>query len=64
KAIEVKVDYTNAYLYLGKAHLGLNDIKQASSALVKGIEVAAKRGDGEPLKAMQIMLNQLEATAI
>jgi folate-binding protein YgfZ len=64
KAIEVKADYTNAYLYLGKAHLGLRDSKQASSALVKGIEVAAKRGDGEPLKAMQIMLNQLEATAI
>lgn len=64
KAIEVKADYTNAYLYLGKAHLGLNDSKQASRALVKGIEVAAKRGDGEPLKVMQIMLNQLEAATI
>lgn len=64
KAIEVKADYTNAYLFLGKAHLGLNDSKEASRALVKGIEVAAKRGDGEPLKAMQIMLNQLEAATI
>ena len=60
KAISVKPDYTNAYLYLGKAHLGLNDSNQASSSLVKGIEVAAKRGDGEPLKAMQILLNGLE----
>jgi len=63
KAIEVKPDYTNAYLYLGKAHLGLSDLKQASDSLVKGIEVAAKRGDGEPLKAMQIMLNALGAKA-
>ncbi len=59
KAIEVKGDYTNAYLALGKAYLGLGDKEKASQTLVKGIEVAARRGDGEPLKAMQIMLNNL-----
>ncbi|MCW5823388.1 MAG: tetratricopeptide repeat protein [Cyanobacteria bacterium TGS_CYA1] len=61
KAIEVKPDYTNAYLYLGRAHLGLDDRGGATACLVKGIEVAAKRGDGEPLKAMQILLNGLES---
>jgi hypothetical protein len=64
KAISVKPDYTNAYLYLGKAHLGLNDSNQASPLLVKGIGVAAKRGDGEPLKAMQILLNGLESRTL
>lgn len=63
KALDVKPDYTNAYLYLGKAHLGLNNRSEASACLVKGIEVAAKRGDGEPLKAMQILLNGLELNA-
>lgn len=63
KALVVKPDYTNAYLYLGKAHLGLNNQSEASTCLVKGIEVAAKRGDGEPLKAMQILLNGLETNA-
>lgn len=61
KAIEVQNNYTNAYLFLGKAYLGLNETEKASQTLVKGIDVAARRGDGEPLKAMQIMLNGLSA---
>ncbi len=59
RSIELKPTHTVAYLSLGKAFEGLNDTTGARQAYEDGIDVAAKRGDMEPLKKMQARLDKL-----
>jgi tetratricopeptide (TPR) repeat protein len=60
KAIEVKPTYTQAYLSLGKAYEGKDDLAAAMKTYELGIEVAAKRGDMTPLTEMQHHLTRLK----
>jgi len=60
KAIQLKPSHSVAYVALGSAFEGLNQIEDAKSTYVAGIDAAAKRGDGEPLKKMQERLNALK----
>lgn len=62
KAIEVKPTHSVAYLALGRAYEGLSDRESALSTYEKGIEVAAQRGDMEPLKKMQVLKENLKST--
>ncbi len=59
RSIELKPTHTVAYLALGKAYEGLVNSKEARAAYESGIDVAAKRGDMEPLKKMQARLDKL-----
>lgn len=61
KAIEIKPSHTVAYLDLGRALLALDKRKEAADAWSRGVEVAAKRGDMEPLKKMQAHLAAVES---
>jgi len=59
KAIKLKPSHSVAYVSLGKAYEGLNRIDEAKTTYIAGIDAAAKRGDGEPMKKMKDRLNQL-----
>lgn len=61
KAIEIKPNHTVAYLDLGRALLALDKRNEAADAWSRGVEVAAKRGDMEPLKKMQAHLAAVES---
>lgn len=61
KAIAIKENHTVAYEELGKAFEGLKNFDSARAIYQKGIEVAAKKGDMTPLKAMQERMTALEA---
>ncbi|MGE0265848.1 MAG: tetratricopeptide repeat protein, partial [Candidatus Obscuribacterales bacterium] len=61
KAIEIKPSHTVAYLDLGRALLALDKRKDAAQAWSRGVEVAARRGDMEPLKKMQAHLAAVES---
>ncbi|MEK7432457.1 MAG: tetratricopeptide repeat protein [Cyanobacteriota bacterium] len=53
KAIEIKKDYSTAYLYLGKS-LEFNNKKEEALDIYKiGINEASKKGDLMPLKEME-----------
>lgn len=60
KAIEIKASHTQCYEELGKAYEGLKDLDKARDAYERGIEVAAKKGDMQPLKVMQGRLAALQ----
>jgi predicted Zn-dependent protease len=55
KAIEIKPMHTVAYVALAKAYKDLGEKAKLSETLVKGIEVASKRGDMMPLREMERM---------
>ncbi len=59
KAIDLKPNHSVAYLALGQAFEGLKRLSEAKNAYERGIDVAAKRGDMEPLKKMQERLAML-----
>ncbi|MCA9801478.1 MAG: hypothetical protein KC777_05800 [Cyanobacteria bacterium HKST-UBA02] len=61
RAIEIKPSHTVAYLDLGRALLALDKRKDAADAWSLGVEVAARRGDMEPLKKMQAHLASVES---
>lgn len=61
KAIALKPSHSVAYVSLGKAFEGLNQIEDARKTYIAGIEAAAKRGDGEPMKKMQERLEAIQA---
>lgn len=60
KAIAIKASHTQCYEELGKAYEGLKDLDKARAAYERGIEVAAKKGDMQPLKLMQGRLAALQ----
>ena len=60
KAIAIKASHTQCYEELGKAYEGLKDLDNARAAYERGIEVAAKKGDMQPLKLMQGRLAALQ----
>jgi folate-binding protein YgfZ len=59
KALATRPNHTVAYVALGQAYEKLDRISDAVETYRKGIAVASQRGDGEPLKKMQIRLEQL-----
>lgn len=61
KAIAVKPTHSVAYLALGKAYQGLNQLKQARKTYEDGIAIASKKGDMTPLKEIQGRLAMLES---
>ena len=61
KAIQIKPTHSVAYLALGAAYHGLNQLPEAEEVYRQGVDVAGKRGDMTPLKEMQSRLKQLEA---
>lgn len=61
KAIAIKPNHTQCYEDLAAALAGQGKIKEAVSAYQKGIEVAAQKGDMQPLKRMKEKLLALEA---
>lgn len=61
KAIAVKPNHTVAYQELGTAYEGLNRMDKAKETYLKGIEIAAQKGDMTPLKAMQARLDSINA---
>lgn len=62
KAIEVKPDYTAAFLALGLALEGTKQYPQAIETFRQGIAVASKRGDFEPMNKMKEKLTALEVS--
>jgi folate-binding protein YgfZ len=59
KAIALKPSHSVAYVSLGKAFEGSGRKDDARKTYLAGIDAAARRGDGEPMKKMQDRLNQL-----
>ena len=59
KAIKLKPSHSVAYVSLGKAFEGLNRIEDAKKTYIAGIDAAAKRGDGEPMKKMKDRLSAI-----
>jgi folate-binding protein YgfZ len=59
KAIRLKPSHSVAYVSLGRAFEGLNRLEEARSTYLDGIDAAARRGDGEPMKKMKDRLSQL-----
>jgi len=53
KAIDLKKDYSMAYLYLGKSFEFINDVKNAIETYKKGIVISSQKGDLMPLKEME-----------
>ncbi|MBY0451103.1 MAG: tetratricopeptide repeat protein [Cyanobacteria bacterium] len=60
KTIAAQATHSVAYLSLGKAFEGLNQLTEAEKIYVRGIEVAAQRRDLMPLEEMQRRLKALE----
>lgn len=61
KALVAKPTHTAGYLVLGQAYEGLKQTVEARQTYETGIDVAAKRGDMEPLKKMQERLERLQS---
>jgi Tfp pilus assembly protein PilF len=59
KTIQAQPKHSVAYLSLGKAFEGLQQIENARKTYEKGSEVAAAKGDLMPLKEMQARLQSL-----
>lgn len=64
KAIEVKPDYTAAFLALGLALQGNKQYPEAMDIYRQGIACASRRGDGEPMTKMKEKLTALESSQI
>jgi tetratricopeptide (TPR) repeat protein len=59
KVLSVDTQYSVAYLALGKAYKGLGLKDKAREIWLKGLEVAAKKGDLMPANQMQMELTQI-----
>ncbi len=59
KAIRIKNNHTVSYLALGRAFAGAGQHARAIETWERGIEVAAQRGDLEPLKEMQARMSKI-----
>jgi len=59
KSLEIKPTHSAGYLVLAKAYESLKLVDDAKKTYETGIDVAAKRGDMEPLKKMKERLSQL-----
>ncbi len=59
KAIAIKENHTQCYEDLGKAYEALGNLARAAEYYGKGVEIAAKKGDMQPLKAMKAKLEAL-----
>lgn len=59
KSLAAKPTHSAGYLVLARAYEGLSSAEEAKQTYETGIEVAAKRGDMEPLKKMKERLAQL-----
>lgn len=59
KSLKAKPTNSNGYLILAQAYEGLSRFDDAKETYENGIDVAAKRGDMEPLKKMKERLGQL-----
>ncbi len=60
KAIEIKKDYSMAYLFLGKSLEFINEKDKAKDVFKNGIIVASQKGDLMPLKEMERRKLELE----
>ena len=60
KTIAAQATHSVAYLSLGKAFEGLNQLTEAKTIYARGIEIAAQRRDLMPLEEMQRRLKALE----
>ena len=60
EAIRLEPEYTAAYRQLGNCHEKLEQFSEATSAYVRGVEVAEKTGDLQAGKEMQAFLRRLE----
>lgn len=60
EAIKLDEDLSRAYQLLGQTLIKLEQDQEAGDVLVKGFEVAAKRGDFMPQKAIGSLLEQLD----
>ena len=60
KAVELKPDYTTAWLKYAQALAETGRIDESISTLEKGISVATEKNDTQSLKEMQNLLNTLQ----
>lgn len=60
RAVELDAGYSAAWKLLGKSLAECGDLPAAKSAYRAGIEAAAKRGDKQAAKEMQVFLKRLE----
>lgn len=59
KAIAIKENHTQCYEEMGKAYEALGNLEKASQYYSQGMEIAAKKGDMQPLKAMKAKMEAL-----
>lgn len=59
KVLKIDPQYSQAYLYLGKTLLSLNNEGEAKKILITGIPVATKKGELMPANEMEILLKNL-----
>ncbi|MBI5176194.1 MAG: hypothetical protein HY986_25140 [Candidatus Melainabacteria bacterium] len=59
KAIAIKENHTQCYEEMGKAYEALGNLTRAAEYYGKGVEIAAKKGDMQPLKAMKAKMEAL-----
>ena len=59
KVLKSDVNYSVAYLALGKAYKGIGKKQEAASKWKDGIVIAAKKGDLMPANPMQYELQNL-----
>lgn len=63
KALSTRPNHTVAYVALARAYEQLGRREDAIETYRKGVAIAAQRGDGEPLKKMQLRLDKLTRQA-
>lgn len=61
KVVSADVNYSVAYLALGKAYKGIGDLESAQKIWENGILIAAKKGDLMPANQMQVELQLLKS---
>ncbi|RAP57010.1 hypothetical protein BTJ49_11980 [Oleiagrimonas sp. MCCC 1A03011] len=59
-AVDFDPDYSAAWKLLGKAELAREDLDAAAEAWQRGIDAAARRGDKQAQKEMQVFLRRLQ----
>lgn len=59
KAIAIKENHTQCYEEMAKAYEALGNLEKASQYYSQGMEIAAKKGDMQPLKAMKAKMEAL-----
>lgn len=64
KALEFDQDYSAAWILLGKACLGTNDMQHASFAYKSGIEAAERNGNLQAARQVRVLQKRLEKLII